>query len=124
VDVQPSPTAVYEVAGSGEIPPRCFLLRAQDQAGNAEANDHPVCFAPLPDGGPPADDGPPGQDSDSADAQSPDGDGDGPAKPASPGGCGCASEPSFPSWILLGALLLLRRQTARGTKWQRPEGRA
>jgi hypothetical protein len=57
VDMQTSSTVNYEVEGSGDIPPLCFTMRAQDQAGNEEMNDQQVCFPPPTDGGTPPDGG-------------------------------------------------------------------
>jgi MYXO-CTERM domain-containing protein len=84
VDMQTSSTVNYEVEGSGEIPPLCFTMRAQDQAGNEEMNDQQVCFPPT-DGRTPPD-----------------------------GGCGCGSNSPSSGWGLLILLVILavRRRAA------------
>jgi MYXO-CTERM domain-containing protein len=113
VDMRTTAEAIYEVMGSGEIPLLCFVLHALDQAGNAEGNEKEICFSSSPDEDGSSADGVTDGDGGLDDASSPDGgDGsDGSSTLVSPGGCGCASTGNSlgTAWILLGALLLLRR---------------
>lgn len=109
VDMQTSSTVKYEVEGSGDIPPLCFTMRAQDQAGNEETNDQQVCFSPPTDGG--TQDGGAGDEAVVGDDAGIESDED----PGKSDGCSCGSSSSASGWgfLLLFSLFLISRDRKR-----------